>query len=121
MDFLADENVPRPIIERLRKDGLTVRSVFEESRGIGDADVLSFANRAGLILVTQDHDFGELAILRRMPVTGVLLLELARLPLSEQVERVAMLLSTEPTKFVGKLTVIEPARVRVRALPGAQK
>jgi hypothetical protein len=32
-----------------------------------------------------------------------------------------MLLSTEPTKFVGKLTVIEPARVRVRALPGAQK
>jgi predicted nuclease of predicted toxin-antitoxin system len=121
MDFLADENVPRPVIERLRRDGLSVRSVFEESRGISDVDVLSRADQAGLILITQDRDFGELAILRRMPVAGVLLLELARLPLREQVERVATLLSTDPTRLVGKLTVIEPARVRVRALPGGQK
>ena len=67
MGFLADENVPRPIIERLRTDGFTVRSIFEESRGISDADVLSRADEAGLLLITQDQDFGELAILRRCP------------------------------------------------------
>jgi predicted nuclease of predicted toxin-antitoxin system len=117
MDFLADENVPRPVIERLRTDGFTVRSIFEESRGIGDTDVLALADAAGLILITQDHDFGELAILRRMPVAGVLLLELARLSLREQVERVAGFLSIDPADLVGKLTVVEPARVRVRALP----
>ena len=121
MDFLADENVPRPIVERLRRDGFTVRSIFEESRGIDDTHVLSLADRAGLILITPDHDFGELAILRRMPVRGVLLLELARLPLREQVERVAAFLSGNPKDLAGSLTVIEPARVRVRALPGAQR
>jgi predicted nuclease of predicted toxin-antitoxin system len=121
MDFLADENVPRPIIERLRTDGLTVRSVFEESRGIDDTDVLSLADEAGLILITQDHDFGELAILRRMPVAGVLLLELARLPLREQIERVATFLSGDPKDLTGNLTVIEPARVRVRGLPGTRR
>jgi predicted nuclease of predicted toxin-antitoxin system len=117
MDFLADENVPRPIVERLRTDGFTVRSIFEESRGISDTDVLEIANEAGLILITQDHDFGELAILRHLPVAGVLLLELARLSLPEQVERVAGFLSNDQTNLVGNLTVIEPARVRVRALP----
>ena len=30
MDFLADENVPRPIIERLRSDGFTVHTVAEK-------------------------------------------------------------------------------------------
>jgi len=117
MGFLADENVPRPIIERLRTDGFTVRSIFEESRGISDAHVLSLANEAGLIPITQDHDFGELAILRRMPVAGVLLRELARLPLREQAKRVAGFLSIDPADLAGKLTVIEPARVRIRALP----
>jgi len=117
MVSLSDENVPRPIIERLRTDGFAVRSIFEESRGISDIDVVSVADAAGLILITQDHDFGELAFLRRMPVAGVLLLELARLPLQEQVERVARFLSIEPADLVGKLTVIEPARVRARALP----
>jgi predicted nuclease of predicted toxin-antitoxin system len=121
MDFLADENVPRPIIERLRMDGLTGRSIFEESRGIDDTHVLSIAEMAGLILITQDHDFGELAILRQMPVAGVLLLELTRLPLREQIERVATFLSGDPKDLTGNLTVIEPARVRVRALPGARK
>jgi hypothetical protein len=84
MEFLADENVPRPIIERLRKDGLTVRSIFEGSR-------------------------------------GVLLLELARLPLREQVERVATFLASGPKDLTGNLTVIEPARARVRALPSVRK
>ncbi len=121
MDFLADENVPHPIVERLRKDGFTVRSIFEENRGIDDAAVISVANEAGLILITQDHDFGELAILRRMPVVGVLLLELARLTLREQVERVANFLSSGPKSLAGNLTVIEPAPIRVRALPEAPR
>ena len=86
MDFLADENVPRPIIERLRSDGFTVHTIAEKSPGISDSHVLAVANEGGLILITQDQDFGELAIARQAPVTGVALLELARLPLNAQVE-----------------------------------
>jgi hypothetical protein len=87
MNLPADENVPRPIIERLRLDGYIVRAVSEQA-----------------------------AILRQKPVAGVLLLELARLPLTAQVERVAAFLSGGPD-LTGKLTVIEPARVGVRVLP----
>ena len=80
MAFLADENIPRPIIERLRRDGFTVHAIAEKCAGADDADVLAAANEDGLILITQDQDFGELAILRQVPVLGVVLLEVARLP-----------------------------------------
>ncbi len=118
MDFLADENVPRPIVERLRMDGVTVHAIAEMGAGAPDADVLAEANQGGLILITQDQDFGELVFLQQLPVVGVVLLELARLPLKAQVERVAQLVATERASFDGHLTVIEPGRTRARPLPG---
>jgi len=116
MDFLADENVPRPIIERLRKDGFAVDSIVEKSAGLPDADVLAVADQDGAILITQDKDFGELVVLRRLPVVGVVLLELAQLPLEAQVERVAQLVASHRASFGGNLSVVEPTRIRVRPL-----
>ena len=69
---------------------------------------------------TGQPDFGELTILQRRPVAGILLLELARLSLREQVERVASFLTAGSPVLAGKLTVLEPTRIRTRALPGAQ-
>jgi predicted nuclease of predicted toxin-antitoxin system len=117
MDFLADESVPRPIIERLRLDGFTVHAITEKGAGALDADVLAATNQGGLILITQDQDFGELVILRQLPIAGVVLLEVARLQLKAQVERVAQLVAADHTSFAGNLTVIEPGRTRVRPLP----
>jgi predicted nuclease of predicted toxin-antitoxin system len=115
MDLLADENVPKPVIERLRAVGFNVRAISEGAAGASDTDVLATAQQ--LILITQDQDFGELAILRALPVSGVVLLEIERLPLSAQAERVAQVVTAESERLAGNFTVIEPARVRVRSLP----
>ena len=114
MAFLADENVPRPIVERLRRDGF---AIAETNPGAVDADILAHAEQRDLLLITQDHDFGELAILRGMRVPGIVLLELERLPLSAQVERVANVIAADYANLSGHLTVIEPGRTRVRKLP----
>jgi hypothetical protein len=45
MAFLADENIPRPIIERLRLDGFTVHAIAEKSAGAADVDVLAAATK----------------------------------------------------------------------------
>ena len=119
MAFLADENVPRPIVARLRAEGLTVGVISETKAGIPDTDVLAVASERGVVLITQDQDFGELVVLRQLPVAGVILLALERLPLEAQVERAALCITADPLGFAGKLTVIEPARVRVRSLPAS--
>lgn len=120
MEFLADENVPGPIIRRLRADGFRVHAIAEERAGSPDPTVLEAAARMGLVLITQDTDFGELAILRQMAVSGVILLELVRLSLAAQTERVARCFADEGERFAGSFTVIEPARVRRRALGSSE-
>jgi len=45
MNFLADENVDRQIVDRLRQDGHILRYVVEMEAGISDDTVLDLANR----------------------------------------------------------------------------
>jgi predicted nuclease of predicted toxin-antitoxin system len=60
MNLLADEGVDRPVVERLRHDGHAVVYIAEVSPSIEDDEVLRRANEANALLLTADHDFGEL-------------------------------------------------------------
>jgi len=117
MRFLADENVSRLVIERLRAGGFDVISIGETRSGTPDKDVLEAADAEGCILITEDHDFGELVIRQRLGVRGMILLELDRLSNATEADVVAEVVSTHADKLLGNLVVIEPGRVRVRPLP----
>jgi predicted nuclease of predicted toxin-antitoxin system len=117
MDLLVDENVPHPIIHALRAAGWRLHMVSEIEVGIPDEQVMSEAEQRGFILITHDRDFGELAIRRRLPVRGVVLLELERLSLPAQVRRVLEVLTKEAAHLGGHFIVVEPDRVRRRSLP----
>ena len=60
MKIVADESVDWPIVERLRRDGHEVIAILETCPGAPDARVLEIANASEAILLTADHDFGEL-------------------------------------------------------------
>jgi len=117
MRFLADENVSRLVIERLRAAGFDVASVRETRSGASDKEVLDAANSENRVLVTEDRDLGELVIRQRLGVRGIVLLELDRLSNAAEAERVAEIVRLHPSKLADNLLVIEPARVRVRPLP----
>jgi predicted nuclease of predicted toxin-antitoxin system len=112
MRFLADENVSRQVVERLRADGHEVISVAQSNRGASDKQIVEIANADGRVLITEDRDFGELAVRQRLGIAGVMLLELDRLTNSAEADRV----SRHADKLLGSLVVIEPARVRLRPL-----
>jgi predicted nuclease of predicted toxin-antitoxin system len=59
MKFLIDESSGRAIVDFLRQAGHDVVSVAEESLGLPDLAVISFAENSGRILVTNDKDFGD--------------------------------------------------------------
>jgi predicted nuclease of predicted toxin-antitoxin system len=116
MDLFADENVPSPILRRLRQDGWLVIAMSEIAPGEDDELVAARANNAGVVLLTADRDFGELTFHRGLPVIGVVLMQLERLSLPAQVERVAAFLAAERANLAGSFTVLEPATVRRRIL-----
>jgi predicted nuclease of predicted toxin-antitoxin system len=53
MKILADENVARPIVDRLRKEGHEVEYIFDTARGSVDIDILERANREGALLLNR--------------------------------------------------------------------
>jgi predicted nuclease of predicted toxin-antitoxin system len=117
MRFLADENVSRLVIERLRARGFEVISIGETRSGAPDKDVLEAADVEGCILITEDRDFGELVIRQRLGAHGMILLELDRLSNAAEADLVAEVISAHADKLSGNLVVIEPGRIRVRPLP----
>jgi predicted nuclease of predicted toxin-antitoxin system len=114
MNFVADEGVDRPIVERLRQDGHIVSYVAEMAPSIPDHAVLDLANEQGALLLTTDKDFGELVFRQRRLTTGVLLIRLAGLSATSKARIVASSIVRHTRELAGNFTVISPGAVRIR-------
>lgn len=67
MNFLADEGVDFPVVQRLCSDGHEVLYVAEMAPGVSDETVLATANDKNALLLTADKD---LVCSMKPPVTG---------------------------------------------------
>lgn len=87
MRWLCNENIPRNLVEELRRRGHDTAWIRERSPGIADAEVLAIAIRERRICLTFDKDFGELVAAAALPAD-----------------------------WAGNFSVLEPGRVRMRPL-----
>jgi len=79
----------------------------------GDEEILAYAQNEGRILVTLDKDFGEIAIVRGKPHSGILRL----VNLSANQQGIVCLRVIEAYGQVlqsGAIITVEPGRIRVR-------
>jgi predicted nuclease of predicted toxin-antitoxin system len=112
--LICDEGVDRPIVDRLRQDGLEVLYVAEMSPGLSDDQVLDEANRSAALLVTADKDFGELVYRQGRITSGVLLRRLAGLSEEEKTALVSAVMREHGTELQGAFSVVSRGRLRVR-------
>lgn len=70
--LLADENVTPAVIEGLRSRGRDVRSCHPDLIGVDDVKVLAAAQAEGRVVLTDDLDFGTLAIRDGQPFIGII-------------------------------------------------
>lgn len=117
MDILANENVPKVVVDVLRQQGHDVAWVRTYAPGSGDTDVLDRARTEGRILLTFDKDFGELAFrLGLSSPSGIILLRIRHSPPGRLAELVAGALQAR-TDWAGHFSVVEADRVRMMGLP----
>lgn len=114
MNFLADEGVDFPVVQRLRSDGHEVLYVAEMDPGISDEEVLAAANDKNALLLTADKDFGELVYRLRRISAGVLLIRLSGLSPVRKAEVISSVVHDHGEKFIHTFTVVSPGMVRVR-------
>lgn len=118
-DFLANENVPAPLVRLLRGQGLVVHAVGDLMPSASDSRVLAHAHLHSLWLLTFDRDYGELVFAGKAPAPpAILYLRQDPFPMDRLAATVfAALKNTEVLR--GHLVVIDGRRIRRRALPAA--
>jgi predicted nuclease of predicted toxin-antitoxin system len=114
MNFLADESVDQPVVERLRADGHDVLAVAEMAPSIPDESVLTMANQREAILLTADKDFGELVFRQHRISAGVVLMRLAGLSPATKGRVVSSAIRAHASELLHAFTVVSPGMVRIR-------
>lgn len=119
MKLLANENIPRGAVQRLRALGYDVLAIAESASGSTDSAVLGLAHEQQRILITFDRDYGELIYVRHLPCPDCIIY-LRFIPINPQEpgERIATLLATGGQLLRGGFIVLDREGYRRRPLPG---
>ena len=79
----------------------------------GDAEILSRAYEEGRVLVTLDKDFGELAVVRRKPHSGIV--RLVNFPARQQGGIALKILTHYAAELLaGAIVTVDSRKIRVR-------
>ena len=114
MNLLADENIDRQIVARLRKDGHGMLYIAEIAPSVSDDEVLSKANSIQAVLITADKDFGELVYRLGRIHAGVVLLRLAGLSAESKADILSAALRGRGAEMADSFSVVTRASIRIR-------
>lgn len=117
MEFLADESCAAPVIQALRAAGHDVLAISESEPGASDEHVLSRALNENRVLITEDHDFGELVYARGHSSAGVILLRFHTSLRLAKAATVVDAVSRLGARLQNSFAVVEPGRVRIGSRP----
>jgi predicted nuclease of predicted toxin-antitoxin system len=115
-NLVIDESVDSAITAALRLKGFTVSSISEESPSITDNLVLEVAYERNALLITEDKDFGELAVRLKKHHKGILLLRLAGISSSGKAEIVTKAVEEHLSEMLNTFSVLDSNKLRIKSL-----
>lgn len=113
--YLVDESCARAIVDALRQTGADVTYAADNHRRAEDAALVALAASEDRIIVTEDFDFGELLVRRRLIAPGAVVLHLPSAAPSEKAARLSAVLQSV-AELAGRLTIVSAKSVRQRVL-----
>jgi predicted nuclease of predicted toxin-antitoxin system len=121
MRFLLDENVDYRLAAFLRGLGHDVAAIAHEHKeSIADREVLRIALREQRILLTNDHDFGELIVRQELAHSGVVLFRLKSEAMDVKCARLSYVLDHYSDRM-HQFLVLTDQRVRIRTTGAARQ
>jgi len=112
--IVADENVDKPIVDRLRIDGHEVYFVAELNAGIDDDFVLMLSHEKDAILLTADRDFGDLVFRQGLVHAGIMLIRLAGLQPDDKANLIAAVFKEHGKDLSHGFSVLTNRSLRIR-------
>jgi predicted nuclease of predicted toxin-antitoxin system len=110
--FLVDECTGPKVAKWLREQGHEVFSVYDESRGTHDDQIIQKASDENWILITNDKDFGAKVYREHQSHRGVVFLRLKDERASNKIQILARLLAGYSDRLADHFIVVSETRVR---------
>lgn len=112
--IIADESVDARIIAGLVQGGYSVISVAQESPGISDTDVIALAMERSGYIITEDKDFGDELVYRKVEQIGSMLLRITETPAAQKVRIVVQTIDAHGNELLGAFAVLSQKKLRIR-------
>ena len=112
MRFLVDESTGPRVARWLGEQGYEVFSIYEQSRGITDDEVIQKACREDWVLITNDKDLGNKVYRENHPHKGVVLMRLSDERSAVKIETLKRLLSNYSDRLERAFVVVTETEVR---------
>jgi len=112
MRFLVDECTGPAVAAWLRRQNHEVFSVFEQSRGMNDEDIIQKAASENWILLTNDKDFGDMVYRDGRLHRGVILLRLDDERSVSKIQVISHLLKNYMNHLPDSFVVVTEKQVR---------
>ena len=112
MRFIVDECTGPSVANWLRNQRHDVFSVYQQSRGADDSEIMQRAVAEDRIIITNDKDFGEKVHRERRPHRGVVLLRLKDERAAGKIRTIERLLVSHADQLSGRFVVVTEHRVR---------
>ncbi len=115
MKWLADENIPIKVVNKLRQEGFDIIRIDEIKPGLSDKQVIEIAVKTSRAVITFDKDFGKLIYREGYKVEAVVLLRFSPKGVDVIFQRVKSLLSKD-MNLKNCFVVVGEKKLRVRRL-----
>ena len=116
LQFLADVNVEKPIIDYLKKLGFNVKWIPDFDCKISDDSLLDLARKEERILITNDKDFGELIFWQKKISHGVILFREKSQNSTEKIRLLSLLLRKLLQKIPHHFVTLGNKKIRIQPL-----
>ena len=112
---MADDNIPRSVVEKLRSIGIDITRASDYEKGLSDEEIAMIARLENRVIITFDSDFGEILIKKEILFPGLIYLDFE--PRSSQYifEEILTLLEAD-IEFYGAITVFDGYKIRQRKI-----
>ena len=112
--IIVDESTDARITDALVNAGYEIFSIQQTMQGINDIDVIKISIEKDAFILTEDKDFGDEIVFRKVSNNGAMLLRMAGTEIDEKIRLVLTSLNAHKEELIGSFSVLSKKKLRIR-------
>ncbi len=107
---------PHSLIHKLRGKNINFFSIYEDNRGVSDADIIELSKNLPKIILTEDKDFGECVFAHNAKSISVIFLRYSFSDLASITQVIIKLIKKENMNLFRLFVTVTTERIRYRSI-----